>query len=238
MIQAVLFAPPPELPVWKSRFGYSTRLVLFAAVIAAGLGIPLGVVSAARHRSAWSHAISVGLAALIAIPNFVLGLLAIVVLASHLKLISVLPDWNQPSDWIVPAIVLAVMPMASIARVTSSALTNIMQEDYIRTAHGKGLSRGRVLGVHVLRNALIPILTFMGPALMEMFTGLLVIENLYAFPGLGREFWEAVLALDYPMILGLTLVYATGIIFVNMLIDVVAEMLDPRVRKAKIMMPQ
>lgn len=233
-VQEILFEPPEGKTFWQSRFGYSIRLVLFGSLIAVGLGIPLGIISAARPRSLLSRSISVGLAALISIPNFVLGLLAIIVLASWLGLIKVLPDWDAPSHWIVPAAVLAVMPMAGIARVTHASLLNVMHADYVRTAHGKGLAPARVMLVHVLRNALVPIITFLGPALMEMFTGLLIVENLYAFPGFGREYWEAVLKLDYPMIMGVTLIFATGMLLVNVLTGVLCELLDPRIRAIKL----
>lgn len=229
-VQHILFGPPEGKTFWESRFGYSMRLVLLGSIIAAGLGIPLGILSAAKPKSALSRTISVGLAALISIPNFVLGLLAIILLASWLKVIRVLPDWDIPSHWIVPAVVLAVMPMASIARVTRTSLMNILNEDYVRTARGKGLTEARVMLIHVLRNALVPIATFLGPTLMEMFTGLLIVESLYGFPGFGREYWGAVLTLDYPMIMGLTLIYATGILLVNVLIEVLCEILDPRIR--------
>jgi oligopeptide transport system permease protein len=232
-VQDVLFGPPEGMTFWKSRFGYSVRLILFGSLIAAGLGVPLGILSATKPRSAFSRAISLGLAALISIPNFVLGLLATIVLASWLKVMKVVPDWNYASQWIVPAIVLAVMPMAGIARVTRASVVNILNEDYIRTARGKGLTETRIMRVHMMRNALVPIITFLGPTLMEMFTGLLIVENLYSFPGLGRGFWQAVLALDYPMIMGLTLLFATGIVVVNVLIEVLCEILDPRLRSIK-----
>ena len=232
-VKDVLFGPPEGMTFWKSRSGYSIRLVTFASLIAAGLGVPLGIWSATRPKSASSRLISVGLAGLVSIPNFVLGLLAIIVLASGLKLIKVLPDWDQPSNWIVPAVVLAAVPMAGIARVTRASVLNIMNEDYVRTARGKGLPEDRVVRVHMLRNALVPIITFLGPTLMEMFTGLLIVENLYAFPGFGRGYWQAVLELDYPMILGLTLIFAVGILLVNVLIEVVCEILDPRLRTSK-----
>jgi ABC-type dipeptide/oligopeptide/nickel transport system permease component len=102
------------------------------------VGIPLGILSAAKPKSALSRSISVGLATLISIPNFVLGLLAIIVLASWLKVIKVLPDWENPRDWIVPALVLAAVPMASLARVTRSSITNTMHDEYVRTARAKG----------------------------------------------------------------------------------------------------
>jgi ABC-type dipeptide/oligopeptide/nickel transport system permease component len=231
-VQNILFGSPEGKTFQESRFGYSIRLVLFGSLIAVGIGIPLGVLSVTKPKST-SNRISLGLATLISIPNFVLGLLTIIVLASWLKVMKVLPDWNYPGSWIIPAIVLAVMPMASIARVTYASLLNIMNEDYVRTARAKGLTQTRVMLVHVMRNALVPIITFLGPTLMEMFTGLLIVENLYSFPGFGREYWAAVLNLDYPMIIGLTLIYATGIALVNVLIDFLSEMLDPRIRLAK-----
>jgi oligopeptide transport system permease protein len=229
----ILFGPPEGMTFWQSRFGYSIRLVLFASLIAAGLGIPLGILSAIKPYSVFGRTISVGLAALVSIPSFVLGLLAIILLASWLKLITVLPDWNKPSHWIVPAAVLAAIPMAGIARVTSASEMNIMNEDYIRTARGKGLTERRVILIHMMRNALVPIITFLGPTLMEMFTGLLIVETLYAFPGFGRGYWQAVVELDYPMIMGLTLVFATGVVLVNVLIEIVCEILDPRLRSIK-----
>jgi len=200
-VQHILFAPPEGKTFRNSRFGFSIRLVLYSSLIAVGLGVLLGILSVTKAKGT-QNSISVRLAALISIPNFVLGLLTIIVLASGLKIMKVLPDWNIPSSWIVPAFVLAVMPMASIARVTQASLQNIMNEDYIRTARAKGLTQTRVMLVHVLRNALVPIITFMGPTLMEMFTGLLIVENLYSFPGFGREYWNAVLNLDYPLIMG------------------------------------
>jgi oligopeptide transport system permease protein len=232
-VQDILFEPPEGMTFWESRFGYSIRLVLFGSLIAVGLGIPLGILSATQPNSASSRTISVGLAALISIPNFVLGLLAMIVLASWLKVINVLPDWDYPSNWIIPAVVLAVMPMASIARVTRASLVNVLNQDYIRTARGKGLTETRVVLVHMMRNALVPIITFLGPTCMEMFTGLLIVENLYSFPGFGRAYWVAVLELDYPMIMGLTLIYATGIALVNVLIEALCEILDPRIRSIK-----
>jgi oligopeptide transport system permease protein len=229
-VQQVLFAPPEGKGFWSSRFGYSTRLMLFGSLLAVGLGIALGILSAPRPNAAFSRTITIALAALISIPNFVLGLLAMTVLASWLKLITVLPNWGNPSHWVVPAIVLAVMPMASIARITRASLLNVLNEDYVRTAHAKGLRRRRVMLVHVMRNAAVPIITYLGPALLEMATGLLIVESLYAFPGFGREFWEAVLALDYPMIMGLTLMYATGIALISIAVEVVCGVLDPRIR--------
>ena len=228
-VQAIIFGPPVGQTFWQSRFGYSVRLVFFGTLILIGLGVPLGIYSALKPKSWLSHLISVGLAAFSSIPNFVLGLLAIILLASWLHLIPVLPDWNVPGNWIVPAFILALMPMAGIARVTRISILNVINEDYVRTARGKGLTWQRITLDHIVRNALVPIITSFGPTLMEMFVGLFIVESLYSFPGMGREYWKAVLALDYPMILGLTLVYAIGIVCINIINQLVCERLDPRI---------
>ena len=229
-VNDVLFWAPSGKSIWQSQFGYSIRLILLASMFAIGLGIPMGTISAIKPRSVLSRTISLSLSILVSLPNFVLGLLAIISLASWLKIIKVVPDWGNPGNWIVPALVMAVMPMASIARVTRATLTNILNDDYIRTARGKGLRETRVILSHMMPNALNPIITFMGPTLMEMFTGLLIVENMYAFPGFGRGYWEAVLRLDYPLILGLTLIYATGMVLVNVLIELLCQIIDPRIR--------
>lgn len=233
MVQAVFFEPPEGRTFWQSRFGYSIRLVLFGFLIAVGLGIPLGIWSAVTKKIGVSRVISVGLAGLISIPNFVLGLLAIIVAASWLKVIQVIPNWNEPSNWIIPAVVLAAVPMANLARVTQASVKHTLNEDYVRTAHAKGLKQSRVMIGHVLRNALVPILTYMGSTLMEMLIGLFIVEKLYSFPGLGHEYWEAVLELDYPMIMGLTLFYASGMLLIHMVIEIGCAFLDPRIRSAE-----
>jgi oligopeptide transport system permease protein len=229
-VQEVLFAPPEGRTFWESRFGYSVRLVFLAALITVGMGVPLGILSAMNPKSALSRSITFILATLISIPNFVLGLLAIIVLASWLKWIKVLPDWENPRDWIVPAMVLAAMPMANLARITRSSLMNTMHEEYVRTARAKGLSQSRTMLVHVMRNALIPIVTFLGPTLIELFAGAFIVESLFSFPGFGREYWASILAMDYSMVMGLTLIYATGIVLVNLIIETLYEFMDPRVK--------
>ncbi len=187
---------------------------------------------ARKPRSRLSRMVSFGLVALLSIPNFVLGLLAIIILASWLKVIQVLPDWNKWAHWIIPAMVLAVAPMASMARVTHVSLVNILKEDYVRTAHAKGLTEPRVFIVHAFRTALTPILAFLGSLVMELFAGLFIVENLYAFPGFGRQYWVSVLQLDYPVVIGLTLVLAAVAAGATLVIDAISAILDPRLRSS------
>ncbi len=231
-VQDILFKPPKGMNFWKSQFGYSIRLVFYGLLIAIVFGIFLGMLSARKTRSRLTRLISYGLAVLTSIPNFVLGLLAIIVLASRLKIIRVLPDWNNWTNWIVPALVLSVAPLASMARVTHISLVNILNEDYIRTARAKGLTNMRVFIVHAFRTALVPIITFLSPMTMELFAGLFIVENLYSFPGFGRQYWVSVLQLDYPVVISLTLLLAVVVAVINLVIDLLTAVLDPRVRSS------
>lgn len=229
MVQDVLFKPPEGKSFWFSQFGNSLRLVLLASVMAFGLGILLGLWMGLRPEQWTSRWMLVGITALTSIPYFILGLLAILIFALGLRIISVVPNWETPTDWIMPAAVLATMPMANLSRVVRTAILNIAGEDYIRTAQAKGLTKMRILLAHLLLNAMLPILSFSGAVMLELFTGLVVIEALYGFPGIGREYWEAILQLNYPMVFGLTLVFACIIVLVNFLIDVASRLIDPRI---------
>lgn len=232
-VEDILFTPPPGKSFWFSQFGYSIRLVFLGSLIAVGLGVPLGILGARKHATPSGRFLDVFLAAAISIPNFVFGLLVMIVLASWLHLINVLPDWDDFSQWIVPGFVLALMPMANIARVLQVAIVNIQNEDYIRTARAKGLVERRVTIDHILRNAYAPFITYLGPTLVELFAGLFIVESLYSFPGFGRQYWMAVLKLDYPLILGLTLIYTLIIALVNILVEITNGIIDPRLMEAK-----
>jgi oligopeptide transport system permease protein len=229
-VESILFSSPVGKSFWESQFGYSIRLVFMGAVIAILVGVPLGFLGARKANTAVGNLLSFTLAAFISIPNFILGLLAIIVLASWLHLLNVLPDWSRFGQWIVPAVVLSLMPMANVAKVLKTSLLNIQNEDYIRTARAKGLTESKIMVGHVFRNALVPFITSLGPTLVELFAGLFIIENLYGFPGFGRQFWLAILKLDYPIVMGLTLLYAAGIASVNVFIGIVSELVDPRIK--------
>ncbi len=230
-VRDILFGlPEGKTSFWDSRVGYTLRLAFFAFMIAVGLGVPIGVY-AATHRDARFDRIGTLLMTMgLSIPNFVIGLLLLVTLASVLNLISVIPDWSEPQAWIVPAVVLAIAPMGTIGRMTRTATLEVLQRDYVRTARSKGLAEPAVISRHVLRNALIPIVTLSGPVLVELIAGSFVIEAMFSFPGFGREYWLALVNLDYGMIAGVTLLYAGLIVLVNLLIDMLYGVLDPRVR--------
>lgn len=138
-IEEILFEPPENAGFWKSRFGYTLRLAGFALLITLIVGLPLGIYSAARRKSAFDVIASIFMAVGMSVPNFVLGLLLIIVFASNLHLINVRPDWNSLRDWIVPAVVLAITPTGMLARITRTAVLDVQHGDYVRTARSKGL---------------------------------------------------------------------------------------------------
>lgn len=230
-VNDILFGiPEGKTSFWDSRVGYTFRLAFYAFLIAIGLGLPIGVLAAVKRGSRFDHISTLLMTMGMSIPNFVIGLLLLVTLSSGLGLISVIPDWSQPQAWLLPAVVLAIAPMGTIARMTRTSVLEVMHRDYVRTARSKGLGESAVIARHVFRNALIPIVTLLGPVLVELIAGSFVIEAMFGFPGFGREYWLALVNLDYGMIAGVTLLYAGLIVLVNLIVDMTYGILDPRVR--------
>jgi oligopeptide transport system permease protein len=231
-IQKILFGVPEGRTIFVSKFGYSVRLGLFAFIFAFGLGIPIGISSALRQNSTWDYVIKFFSTLALSIPSFVVGLILIIVLGG-LNLIVILPtSWATapPNVWIVPIIVLGLSTCASVIRMTRGSMMEVMNQDYIRTARAKGLWEKTVVYVHMLRNCLIPLVTFAGPALIELMTGAFIIEMMFGFPGMGRQYVESVTKRDYTMVLGVTILYAVMIACVNILVDVIYARIDPRIR--------
>jgi len=229
-VQDALFKAPEGQSAWNSHFGYTVRLVSYAFGVVAVLGIPLGVISALRAKSRFDRSVSALFTVMASIPVFVLGLLEILIFASWLKWIKVLPDWSQPKYWIIPIVLLAVIPLANMIRLTRAATLNAMSGDYIRTARAKGLTRSQTVWKHVVPNALISILIFLFPLFAELLAGSFIIEGIFGFPGFGREYWGAIVDLDYAMIMGITFIYACGIVSANLFLETVCQLIDPRMR--------
>jgi len=214
--------------LWRT-FPVSTLLGLTAFLLAFGMGITLGVVAAAR-RGTWIDGVTmVGATFGFSMPNFVLGIVLILVFALGLKW---LPPalWEGPSYLILPALTLAVGPAAYIARLTRSGMLDIMDQDFIRTARGKGLSERAVLIKHALANALGPIITVAGPLMAMLVTGSFIVEHIFAIPGMGRYFITAVIDRDYPLVMGVTVVYAALVVVANIAVDILYAVADPRVK--------
>lgn len=229
-VQEILFDPPEDQSAWKSPFGYTIRLVSYSFAVVALLGIPLGIGSAVWPRSRFDRSVSAVFTTLASIPVFILGLLQILIFASWLKWMKVLPDWSQPKYWLIVAILLAIIPLANMIRLTRAAMLNAMSGDYIRTARAKGLSRAKTIWKHVLPNALISILTFLLPLFGELLAGSFIIEGVFGFPGFGRQYWDAIIDRDYAMIMAVTFIYACAITFANLFLDTAYRLIDPRMR--------
>jgi ABC-type dipeptide/oligopeptide/nickel transport system permease component len=229
-VQDLLFQPPKGQGPWNSRAGYTVRLVTYSFVIVALLGVPLGVASAFWAKSWFDKTLSTLLTTVASIPIFILGLLSLMIFASGLNWINVLPDWTQPEYWIIPTTLLVIIPLATMVRFTRASMLDAMSGDYIRTARAKGLTRLQTVWKHVLPNALITILTFLVPIFVELLAASFIIEAIFAFPGFGREYWDAILDLDYGRIMGITFLYACGIIFTSLFLEAIYRLIDPRMR--------
>jgi oligopeptide transport system permease protein len=231
MVQDIVMTPPEDHPFWDSKAGYSLRLGLLAVFFAIVVGLPAGILSALKQNT-WVDYLCLFIAtAGITIPNFVLGIILIIVVAVWMKLIPVVPrEWSDPRMWILPALVLGFGLMATTARLTRSSMLEVMRQDYIRTARAKGLAERKVIFIHMLKNALIPIVTVLGPALIGLVTGSFVIETMFAFPGWGRQYVTAISQRDYSMIMATTLIFALLIQLANLTVDLVYTALDPRMK--------
>jgi oligopeptide transport system permease protein len=213
------------------QWPFSMRLGLFALIFAVVVGIPLGVVAALRQNSVVDY-ISLFFATIgVSVPTFVTGLLVIIVFGTTLKWISISTnDWNTWRPYIAPGLVLGLATMSFITRITRTTVLEVKRQDYIRTARAKGLGERAVIVRHILRNALIPVVTVLGPALVDLIVGAVITESIFSIPGIGRFFVESIFQRDYSMIMGTTLMYATLVVLANILVDLSYGFLDPRIR--------
>ncbi len=213
----------PALPV-------SMSLGLLALVIAVVLGLVLGIRAGVRPNS-WADYSSMGLAMVgISLPNFVIGACLLIFFSHKLQWLPV-AGWGSYKHLILPAITLALPYAAYIARLARNGTIEVMQQDYIRTARAKGLSERVVVLKHALKGAILPVVSFLGPAAAGIFTGSFVIETLFAVPGMGQWFVKSALGRDYSVVLGTAIIYFTIITLFNLLVDFAYAWLDPRVRE-------
>jgi len=213
-------------------FPVSAQLGLVALVVMLLIGIPAGIISA-LHQNRWQDHCAMFLATLgVAIPNFVLATLLIYIFGVKLELLPT-SRWVSWQSVILPAVALALYPTAYIARLTRSTMLEVIGQDYIRTARAKGLPQRSVLYKHALRNALVPIVTYLGPLIAGVLTGSFVIEKIFAIPGLGQQFVLSISNRDYTTILGVTIFYAAFLIFMNLVVDLLYGIIDPRIRLGK-----
>lgn len=214
----------------REKFPVSIQLGILAMIIAATLGVVAGTVSAVKQNTPLDYLATFGAIIGISTPSYVVASLLILVLANTLHLLPT-SGWDGMFDKraIIPAIALAFGPAAILARYTRSSLLDVLRQDYVRTARAKGVKERLVIMRHGLRNALIPVATVMGISLANVMTGSFFIEVVAGVPGLGQYFVKSIQGRDYPVILGTTLLFALVITLMNLLVDILYGVLDPRI---------
>jgi peptide/nickel transport system permease protein len=216
------------------RLQVTAPLALLALAIAVAIAVPMGVFAAARHGRAGDYGVMAFSQLGVAIPNFWFGILLILVFAVWLGWFRSggFPGWGDPAaamrSLLLPALALALSEAAILARVTRSAVLETMREDYVRTARAKGVSEAGILVGHVLRNALIPVLTIGGLIAAFLLAGALVVENVFHLPGLGRLVFQAVSQRDLIVVKDTVVVLAAMVVAVNFLVDALVALVDPR----------
>lgn len=214
----------------------TVALVGTAAVLAIMIALPLGVYQAVRRNKLDDYALTGASFLFYSMPTFLLGLILILLFTTVLGWFPAtgptgeVPLWNQLANMVLPIATLCLVTIALFSRYMRSATLENLVQDYVRTAQSKGVSPRRVLFVHVLRNALLPIVTLIGLSLPGILSGALVTESLFNYPGIGYLFWQAAQSDDFPVEIGVTLVVAVGVVLGSLLADILYAVLDPRVR--------
>ena len=205
----------------------SARLGVIAAFLALIVGVVLGSVAALRRNKIVDKVIMVVTTAFVSMPSFIIGSLLLVLFSIKLGLLPA--NGTTAKGLILPIITLALYPMAYITRLTRSSMLDVLGQDYIRTAKAKGVSPVKIIFGHALKNSLIPVITYFGPMLAYIVTGSLVVEQIFAVPGIGRAFVSSITNRDYPMIMGTTIVLASLIVIMNLVSDILYKVVDPRI---------
>jgi ABC-type dipeptide/oligopeptide/nickel transport system permease component len=218
----------PVIEEIKDRYRYTIVLAVGGTLVAALVGIVIGIVSAVRQNKFWDNFLMVFSLLSVSTPSFFLALLFILLFSLALGW---LPSIGMQSwrHYILPILALGMQSVGLIARMTRSAMLEVLREDYIRTARAKGVSRLKVIYVHALRNALIPVLTIVGLRFGGLLAGSALIESVFAIPGIGRLMIDAVLTRDYPVVQSTVLVLSVTFVLINTLVDILYRIVDPRI---------
>ena len=212
-----------------SKLPVSARTAGLAVLVALCVGIPLGCLSA-YNRGKWADNLIIVFATCgIAIPSFISSVVLLYTFGMNLKPLPTV-GLNEPAAYIMPVTALAIYPTAYITRLMRSSLLDVMGQDYMRTARAKGVSSVKILFKHALRNAILPVITYVGPMLAGLMTGSFVVEKIFSIPGLGRDFVSAITNRDYMMIMGTTILLATLVIVANVVVDILYKIIDPRIK--------
>ncbi len=208
-------------------FATSAKLGIVSALIAIFLGVSFGSLAAIKRNKAIDRTIMVSTTAFVAMPSFVIGSFFLILFCVIWPIFP--PNGELPGGMVLPTIALALYPTAYITRLTRSSMLDVLQQDYIRTAKAKGVSQLKMIYKHSLKNALIPVITYVGPMIAYILTGSLVVEKIFSVPGLGRAFVNSIINRDYPLIMGTTIFLATLVVIMNLLSDISYKIVDPRI---------
>lgn len=212
-----------------TKFPVSARLGGWAILVAVLFGVPFGAIAAYKRGKAIDNILIVMSTAGIAIPSFLSSTLLMYIFSTKLKLLPSL-GLNTASSYIMPVAALALYPTFYIARLMRSSMLDVMGQDYMRTARAKGVSNFKSIFKHALRNAILPVVTYLGPLIASLMTGSFIIEKIFNIPGLGSEFVGAITSRDYPMIMGTTIFLAIFVILMNVIVDIMYAIVDPRIK--------
>ncbi|MGG0670360.1 ABC transporter permease [Lederbergia citrisecunda] len=212
-----------------SGMAASATVGLLAMAIALFFGILLGVVAAINHNKVIDYMSMIIAIIGISIPNFLLAPLLIKIFAVDLHLLPV-ASWGSWKHAILPALALSTTPLAVVARYTRSSMLDVLNQNYMKTVDAKGLSTYKIVFEHGIRNAILPVITFIGPLFVSLITGTFVIEKIFAIPGIGRYFVDSIFNRDYPVIMGTTVFYSVLLVVILFLIDVSYRFIDPRIK--------
>lgn len=234
----------PIATLIEERLAVTVPLALIAMALSAAVAIVLGVYAASQHNRIGDIGVMSASQLGLAIPNFWFAILLILVFSVQLRWFAAggFPGWHADAGGgvgpalkalLLPAISLAVVQSAILARVTRAAVLDVMRDDFVRTARAKGLSRRAVLWRHVLRNAMVPVLTVAGLQFANLVTGTIVVENVFSLPGLGRLVFQAIANRDLALVQAIVMLFAAAVIVINLVVDVLDGVVDPRLRAGR-----
>ena len=223
------FASTPVIDVIAPGLLVTPLLAAGALLLAVPLGVALGTFAALRRNSLGDTLVVLGLVAGTSIPNFALAAFLVYLLSVRLGWLPV-AGWGGPAQAVLPVLLLAIPPTAYVARLSRTYMLEVLQQDYIRTARAKGLSRRLVIYRHALRNTLVPLLTTIGIILGGLLSGTFVVETLFNIPGLGRMAIQAIFARDYPVTMAIVLLFTFFYTGINLVVDLLYGVIDPRIR--------
>ncbi len=226
-VQQELFGERSGKP---SRFYYSARLGLQALIFAVLIGVPLGVLAALRQNTWIDYSVLLGATFFVSLSTLIVGFLLVLIFATGLGWFTVIPDWDDPiKPWVLPTIALGSTSLGFITRLTRSSVLEVKRQDYVRTARAKGLGNQVVIWRHMLKNAMLPVITIMGPLAAGLITGTLYTEIIFQVPGMGELLVEAIGKRDYSMIMAGALIFVFFLGVANLIVDIAYGVVDPRI---------